>query len=339
MYFDDPSHIISPRNKNDSIEDDTGHISSAAYVAVTPAPADFHPISPQKPRSGRRLIVDESELLKCDVDDTDDMSALVTSDNLQTIDASLGRITGSHNRKFQRRDSDSSIGSEESEFSAASAASFGSESYDDYYSSKPPASAPTMLSKGPRLPPAYKSAPKSFASTASSPIKVQRIGTRRKPQPNIRNKSTNSETSSVATVGTADDSNSSSRSDEDRMLMHASSHHEGSDRGLKTRPSSPKYKVKGILRADSKRSASAYEGPRAVRFGRLTITEFPIILGDNPAVTSGMYRVHEPFVVAIFYAYHTPNISILLSSLFSYRCSRYDRLGPTGREKLFRNCL
>eukprot|EP00539_Tryblionella_compressa_P019872 CAMPEP_0178857760 /NCGR_PEP_ID=MMETSP0747-20121128/304_1 /TAXON_ID=913974 /ORGANISM="Nitzschia punctata, Strain CCMP561" /LENGTH=815 /DNA_ID=CAMNT_0020524013 /DNA_START=244 /DNA_END=2691 /DNA_ORIENTATION=+ len=315
-YFDTPEQILSPRDDKHALEDDSVHVGSIAPAASgSSAPAIFHPLSPQKPRSGRRFCVDEAELLQSEEDDTN----ATDNHHLDTIGATAAPLGPNHflhqARTLVRSNSNSSIESEDSEYSTAS---FGSESVDDFPPSKP---ADVSVPKAPRLPPAYSSAPKTFAS--SSPLLPPSMRKRRshakhnKKKPpsdhSIEKKRSpsftklfSSDASTVATTVTEDDSSSS---EEDKLVAsHSVSEHgaTGPVHGFKNRFSSALLKrtssadnvarlaaasatppgVKGCLRhEDSKPTAKTYR--KTVRFGRLVITEFPVILGDNPAVTSG----------------------------------------------------
>jgi hypothetical protein len=270
LYFDSHEEAFStrptkfPPMSNDNLDTSASNHSVASMPPVSAVAS--HPIDPVKPRSGRKLIVDESELYSSCQD-------LDFDDHLDTIAPST---PFKQSRRFERGESSSSFESDES-----SESSF-SNDYDDDFQSKLPA---RLVSRKPRLPPAYSSAPKKLVSSTSSP---------RKKWKKLSSRKSKGEINASGSVSSADDSTASStRSEEDPALHKAPasklllSNYAGFTE-LKRRQdqgSTAVRKVKGVLCSDDKPATKTKT--KAVRFDRIVITEFPVILGDNPAVTAG----------------------------------------------------
>jgi hypothetical protein len=299
LFFDSPEEILSPHQK-ESLDDDSSHLSSAVAASAAANFPNFHPISPEKPRSGRRFCVDEAELLLHEENDE------INKHGLETIN-SLPLFNNNTNRNYSRRDSNSSIESDDSGYS------FGTESVEGSPPSKPAATA-TSTPRKPRLPPLYTSAPKIFVSKTAQPPPSSKTKTKKKSlmkkkgdKKSISKLSDHS--TSAAPTATVDDStsSSSSRDEEDNMLCSGSNHESrskqvppaASNTTNKTRNKSlpfpkkpaaigydspaytkPSPGIKGCLRKDGKPSGQR-SCRKMVRFGRLVITEFPIILGKK----------------------------------------------------------
>ena len=273
MYFDSHEEAFSPKPtkqppKGSEIAGDTSSLHSAASTPASAIP--FHPIDPAKPRSGRKLIVDETELYSSCQD-------LDYSDHLETI---APETPFKQNRGFERAESSSSFESEES-----SESTFCND-YADDYESKLPAQP---VSRKPRLPPTYLSAPKKLASSALKKKPSKRSLTR-------LSKGKIDTTGSVSS--SADDSTISSTWSEEEASFHKTAPSNSvlnsyagfsSSRRKSTVKQAPgtrvSLKMHGILLDQGKRPVQSRK--KNVRFDRIVITEFPVILGDNPAVTSG----------------------------------------------------
>jgi hypothetical protein len=153
----------------------------------------------------------------------------------------------------------------------------------------------------PKLPPSTTS-PTRSSTTTSSPTTTTTTTTSSKPKKGKRSqyrkksfsKTSTTAESSNSTLCLEEESSTSRGSEEvdieDEVVSLQKSPRKKSATKSKTRKKKSATTttiiptIKGcLLKDDSKRSAR----PKQVRFGRLVITEFGIILGDNPAVTSG----------------------------------------------------
>ncbi|KAL3916448.1 MAG: hypothetical protein SGILL_005173 [Bacillariaceae sp.] len=275
LYFDSHEEALSPRQTKvpPASSDNTDRTSASLHSAASVRPAaaaPFHPIDPAKPRSGRKLIVDETELYSSCQD-------LDYSDHLETI---APETPFEQTRGFERAESASSFESEES-----SESTFCND-YEDDYESKMPAQP---VSRKPRLPPTYSSAPKKLVGSSSTKKPSRRFSTR-------LSKGKIDTTGSVSS--SADDSTISSTWSEEEASFHNNSTSNpvmnsyagfSGSRRKSTVKQAPRTmtptKTRGILCTDGKKAAQTTI--KSVRFGRIVITEFPVILGDNPAVTSG----------------------------------------------------
>ncbi|KAL3917177.1 MAG: hypothetical protein SGILL_004837, partial [Bacillariaceae sp.] len=242
------------------------HSVPSMSPASASAAAEFHPITPAKPRSGRKLIVDEAELYSS-FDDLD------FSDHLETI------YPSTHQPSLQERRESSS--SRASSLSGAtddsSEASFCNESVEEY-ETKPPAVAP--VNRSPRLPPAYLSTPKKLTSSMPATKSWKRYSSR-------RTRDDDSTVSSVSSFGSEEDfAQHPHRFTASGVKMNGYAGFTTSKKPARAK-SAPetgrRSGPKSILSTDMKRSSHK----KSVCFDRIIITEFPIILGDNPAVTSG----------------------------------------------------
>jgi hypothetical protein len=285
MFFDSPEEIISRNSplpqcmENKSV----GIASSVHSAASAPTPSsEFHPITPKKPRSGRRICVDEAELFTV-------KEKTSCKDHRETIIPTIVKAGSTQNQQLDRRDSGSSFDSDDS-----SVASFGGDSFDDFASKGPAAPIP----RNPRLPIAYS----SISKPASSLDKIAK----KKSPPEGRFRNLFSEKLSGSTLSSSEGSPQSSHSIENG-LAPGSGEGNVSVLGKVCEVSCGQVVYGKENSCDSKRQATAKVTlkdttedctktdlkPRAicrrkkVRFGRIVITEFPIILGDNPAVTSG----------------------------------------------------
>lgn len=276
MYFDSPEEILSPRRPpTKSIGTDNAYLSDSVHsVASAPSsPVSFHPITPHKPRSGRRICVDEAELFTSEEEPKQ-------ADKRETIFQTSFQHVSKQKPNFVRADSGSSFESDES-----SVASFGGESVEECESKKIPA---VQMSKIPRLPPSYSTNPRPFPAGDND--------TRKRTPPGggiARNPRSLEERLSGGTVPSHEDSTVSSNSTEE--LYPVSADMDGSvprnvvatpirqTRSMKRRSSVTKEifsqkndqekKAKGCLVADRKPRADRQR--KSVRFSKIVITEFP----------------------------------------------------------------
>jgi hypothetical protein len=285
VYFDSPEEILSPRSpETQTTGYEPADVSSSVHsvASAPPSSAKFHPITPHKPRSGRRICVDEAELFTHEEK---------SNDHRQTILPSIAKHNLGQNPMFDRRDSGSSLESDES-----SVASFGAESVEEADTKIPVA----PHSRAPRLPPAYSSTLKAPTCSNNSNLK--------KPPPHFANNGMRASLAkrlSGGTTSSSEDSTGSSQSIEDFPITSLDAteviprnvvattigqSYTNKMKFSRTKNSTnEKYAAvgnkRGCLRDNSKTSSNGRQ--KKVQFDRIVITEFPIILGDNPAVTSG----------------------------------------------------
>jgi hypothetical protein len=285
MFFDSPEEILPPKSlpteclqpKSASIASSVHSVGSAAATST-----EFHPITPHKPRSGRRICVDEADLFTAEETSS-------RQDHSESILPSTVKTSSVENALLDRKNSGSSFDSDES-----SVESFGTDSIEDLSTKSP--DAPT-----PRIP-----CPPHAYSFISKPISSLDNVTKKLSTPGDRERNLFTKMLSGSTVSSSEGSTGSCNSIEDAMALRS-----GKAIGRVPRQvCRPLYDQVGFDReknsvskwgsaaavalVDRPESCTEIDwkpsvicGRKKVQFGRIVITEFPIILGDNPAVTSG----------------------------------------------------
>ncbi|KAG7370153.1 hypothetical protein IV203_027899 [Nitzschia inconspicua] len=290
MYFDSPEDILSPKlTPSKSMGSNCENVTSSSSHSIALAPLSstgFHPITVHKPRSGRRICVDEAELYTSYEEKKHD-------DLRETILPANANQNFGQKPKFDRNDSGFSYESDES-----SVASFGAESVEESVTAKIHA---VPSARTPRLPPSYSMASKAALVSDTCSVKKAPPGSRTDRAPISLVKKT-----SGALSSSSEDSTVSSNSTEEGIYplsvmppstipsnVIASLSEKGISDGKHSMTArkkvstniDPMGKISVGLATDRKPSAVPHQ--KKVHFNRIVITEFPIILGDNPAVTSG----------------------------------------------------
>lgn len=262
-------------------------------------------IDPQKTPSGRNLMVDETEMFRNDLDVDDDDDGSYNKDycgQLETIGSvSTPSSMNDMHGGFVRRESNSSVGSDSSSEFASEDFSAGDSDFKIPAAKQTPKKA-ASVKLPPKLPPSYSSKPKSVKRVPPPPprrrngMKIQEddstsSSTRSEEEDGSENPATASTFSGIKAVPRPAKTTKSKKPVRKGSGTSASFSSSSATMKTKQRRSSTCVAyaqtrtpaIKGCLRREGQRSSTL----KGVRFGNIVITEFPIILGDNPAVTSG----------------------------------------------------